>query len=62
MKDFFRDYGFVKKDNDWYHRGFVFLRFKKNQIEVKTINEGNKSIFFNHNDMSLIMSYYKNLL
>lgn len=62
MDKIFRNYGFIKKDNDWYNRGFLFIKIIGSQIEVKVMNEQSKPEFFYIKDMPLIMSYYKSFV
>ena len=60
MNDKMRNKGFVFHHNDWYIKGFLYLRFSFECIEVKTISENNKSMFFGGDDLDLVLSYFKN--
>lgn len=60
MNEKMRNKGFVFHHNDWYVKGFLYLRFSHQAIEVKTINENNKSMFFDNKDLDLVLNYFKN--
>jgi len=64
MRKYIERKGFVFHHNDWFCKGFVYLRIIKGQIEVKTVDLNNKSTFFDLSTKSIdeITLYYKALL
>jgi len=56
--------GFVFHHNDWFCKGFVYLRIIENQIEVKTISINYKSTYFKLSEESIdeILLYFKTLV
>lgn len=52
----------VKKDNDWYQDGFLYVRFLNDYIQIKTVSEyGGKTINITNNEDSLFsyLNYLK---
>jgi hypothetical protein len=60
MNEKMRNKGFVFHHSDWYVKGFLYLRFSFECIEVKTVNENNKSHYFKNDELDLVLSYFKN--